>query len=304
MINPEQIDFSVVIPTFNRPTALQQCLARLAPETQIGGRVVSPRSVHPTEQTVREFSYEVIVSDDGNSKEDREHFTTQYPWMHWVQGPGKGPATNRNTGARKARGDWLVFLDDDCLPESALLKAYWDKLREDPHALVLEGRIEPEGPKRYLRETAPINLDGGYLWSCNFAIKFNFFWNQLNGFCEEFPYPCMEDVDLKLRIGNLRTTMIFCKQARVVHPWRIQTRTFRQDYKIHRFSLSLYYKRHPNQRPHLTISIRHACGHFVRDLITALKAPNVSDFRYFIKRQSIRFLLLLHLSKMRISNLY
>ena len=41
----------------------------------------------------------------------------QYPWVSWGRGPRRGPAANRNAGALRARGEWLAFTDDDCVPD-------------------------------------------------------------------------------------------------------------------------------------------------------------------------------------------
>ena len=48
----------------------------------------------------------------------------EFPMVRWNEGPRRGPAANRNFGARVADGEWLIFLDDDCNPRPGFLAAY------------------------------------------------------------------------------------------------------------------------------------------------------------------------------------
>lgn len=297
MLKPNGVIFSVVIPTYERPKELQECLKRLAPDRQLGGCLIGPDSFRTPDQSGYDFCYEVIVSDDGINKESQSLVSGRFSWAHWVQGPGKGPASNRNTGARLANGTWLVFLDDDCLPQAGLLRAYYEIVRKHPEMPVLEGSIEPNRPKRLLRETAPINLEGGYLWSCNFAIKKVFFQEQLKGFCEEFPYPCMEDVDLRERIRKLGVNFPFCTEARVIHPWRIKNLRLRNDLGIKKFSHLLYYSRHPEKKLCWFELIKKFGTQFNRDLIDLVRFRNYPDLKYFTQKQSIHLLLIIHVFK-------
>lgn len=296
MPNFEQPVFSVVVPTFNRRTALNQCLERLAPKAQNNGSIIPSGGADTYLSDSNEFTYEVIVSDDSASGEDRKYFKKIYPWLNWTRGPGKGPAKNRNNGALEARGDWLVFLDDDCIPKSDLLHGYMDEIRKDPNVLVLEGTIKPNRRKQFLREVAPINLNGGYLWSCNFAIQREFFWDQLKGFYEEFPYPCMEDVDLRERIKKMGVNFPFCINACVIHPWKVDKQKFGIELKIKTFSHSLYYRRHPENKPKRLILIKHFIAQTAKDLLTLIRSPNILDVKYFLRKSCVAFFLLLYFS--------
>ncbi|MCC5833746.1 MAG: glycosyltransferase [Opitutales bacterium] len=293
MNNSHTVDFSIIIPTCNRPQELSRCLDRLRPEAQTNGLLDSPVDSPGGTRTGHPFTYEIIISDDGQESKIEKSIVSSRPWTQWKKGPRKGPAANRNNGARAARGNWLVFLDDDCLPKPDLLDAYWQCILQSPDSLVIEGRIEPEGPKRYLREVAPINLTGGYLWSCNFAIQRNFYWNQLNGFCEEFQYPCMEDVDLRARIINLKTLILFCADAKVVHPWRIHARKFLKEFQMRKESTFLFYRRHPELKPKFITSIRIWIQQSARDFISILRSPNILDTVYFLKQRSIKLIIIL-----------
>ena len=79
---------SVVIPTRHRNDPLAECLARLAPGVQ----------------TLAADRYEVIVTDDGSAETSADVVRQRFPWARWAAGPRRGPAANRNNGARQARG--------------------------------------------------------------------------------------------------------------------------------------------------------------------------------------------------------
>lgn len=195
--------FSVIIPTCQRPQLLARCLERLA----------------PGKQSLPGENYEVIVTDDGTTDETTK-VIAGFPWARWTQGPRRGPAANRNHGATRAEGEWLVFTDDDCLPDVNWLEAFAGRARQSSDApSVLEGRTYVDRARRHPLEVSPVNGSGGVLWSCNFAIKRSAF-VMLGGFDERFPYSAMEDCELRIRLVQRNTEMEFVPQAGVMHPWR------------------------------------------------------------------------------------
>lgn len=194
---------SVIIPTCHRNDLLSICLEHLEP-----GR-----------QTLETSSYEVIVTDDGSTNTAEELVRDRFGWAKWVPGPRRGPAANRNRGAQAARAEWLVFCDDDCLPDPGLLMAYLHANVPCANARVLEGRIYAEGPKSRADETAPLNEGGGLLWSCNFCIKRDLFFST-GGFDERFPFASMEDVEFREKLKSLGEPSCFVALASVCHPWR------------------------------------------------------------------------------------
>jgi glycosyltransferase involved in cell wall biosynthesis len=90
---------SVVVPTRDRPEALERCLAALARQT--------------------DPSIEIVVVDDGSRDEGAvpRVVVRVVPGARIVRGRGAGPAAARNRGVQAARGDVVCFTDDDCVPE-------------------------------------------------------------------------------------------------------------------------------------------------------------------------------------------
>ncbi|GAB3925896.1 glycosyltransferase family 2 protein [Mucilaginibacter myungsuensis] len=190
---------SIIIPTCNRNALLSDCLRQLSPDAQ------KPDG----------FEYEVIVTDDSQDEQAKNLLEQSFPWATWSKGPCKGPAANRNNGAKQAKGDWLIFLDDDCVPHSTLLKAYYDIIRTNPKCEVVEGSIYSDKQIKLLY-IAPVNVTGGHLWSCNFAIKTSVF-KKLDGFDENYKFPNLEDNDLNKRLIRQRSVILFAKDAKVYH---------------------------------------------------------------------------------------
>ena len=100
MEGAERPSISVVVPTRDRPSALEACLATLAEQTLVD-------------------QLEVVVVDDGSiAVEQVAAVVGRHPIARLVHAGGAGPAAARNAGAREARGETLCFTDDDCLADS------------------------------------------------------------------------------------------------------------------------------------------------------------------------------------------
>ena len=95
--------FSVIIPTFRRPEELNQCLTRLANQS------------HPPE------GFEILVIDndkEGSAEPVARAFQGGRIQVFYYKKFSNNVSEARNLGARFARGQWLAFLDDDCLAQA------------------------------------------------------------------------------------------------------------------------------------------------------------------------------------------
>jgi cellulose synthase/poly-beta-1,6-N-acetylglucosamine synthase-like glycosyltransferase len=98
--------FSIIVPTYNRSEQLAACLESLS-------RLDYPRQ-----------RFEVIVVDDGGRippEEPCSRFRDRLN-IELVTQPHGGPAAARNTGCSRAKGQFLVFTDDDCTSKSDWLR--------------------------------------------------------------------------------------------------------------------------------------------------------------------------------------
>lgn len=194
------IKFSVIIPTCHRNKLLAECLKKLSKQDFTLDQV------------------EIIVTDDGKSSTAEEMIKNHFSWVHWVKGEGKGPASNRNNGAKAAAGKWLVFTDDDCLPDLWWIREYNKAIENHPQVKVFEGKTYAGRAKRIFNEVAPVNEKEGNMPSCNFMISKDTFMT-LGGFDENFKF-YFEDMDLSYRIKKAGIPSLFVSNASVCHPWR------------------------------------------------------------------------------------
>lgn len=86
---------SIIVPVFNEQGCLADCLDSLL------------NLDYPAHQR------EIIVVDN-NSSDNSAHIIKNYP-VRYVFEPRRGAAAARNSGAAKARGEILAFVDADCL---------------------------------------------------------------------------------------------------------------------------------------------------------------------------------------------
>ena len=96
------LQFSVVIPTYHRPSELMQCLMGvLAQET--------PKD-----------SYEIIVVDNdvgGSAERMVRQVDPAKTMIRYEKKSNNNVSEARNLGSKIAKGEWLAFLDDDCVPK-------------------------------------------------------------------------------------------------------------------------------------------------------------------------------------------
>jgi glycosyltransferase involved in cell wall biosynthesis len=96
--------FSVIVPTFDRPGQLRACLEGLA------------------RQTLPASAFEIIVVDDAGTA-DESQVVGAWPELEitLLREDRGGPGAARNLGAKRARGRYLAFIDDDCVPDPGWL---------------------------------------------------------------------------------------------------------------------------------------------------------------------------------------
>jgi len=122
--------FSIVIPTYNRSSSvvdtLQSCFA----------------------QTCQDL--EVVVVDDGSSDDTRKVLAAiDDPRLVVIHQDNAGPAAARNHGMRKARGEYIAFLDSDDSWYPEFLQAASDAFDQHGNALLYGQIIVDRGVGRY-----------------------------------------------------------------------------------------------------------------------------------------------------------
>lgn len=112
------LKISVIVTTYNWPHALRAVLTAL----------VEQKTVYP---------FEIIVADDGSTEETAKlvrEFKTRVaiPILHiWQPDEGFKAATIRNKAVLVAEGDYMVFLDGDCIPREDFIAKHMDLAEEN-----------------------------------------------------------------------------------------------------------------------------------------------------------------------------
>ena len=266
MIEKGNIFFSVVIPTYERPDDLRRCLTSLEKEAQ------APCP-----------DYEIIVSDDSKSEKCRTLVENEFPEVSWGTGKQNGPAGNRNAGVKRAKGDWIIFLDDDCVAQDGFLNAYADAIHSIPQVKVLEGRIFAERPRRSWAEGCPENEHGGMFWTSNLCVEKNLF-KLLNGFDETFEV-AFEDVDFAYRFRKLGVPTKFVRKASASHPWRnlgkADKNWKKKGYELE--SLKIFVRKHgQNEYANAKTYLKNLVRMLTRDLYVSLFVFKTRGFSNYI----------------------
>ena len=238
----DSIILSVIIPTYNRPERLSQCLDAL------------------TQQTLPVDHFEVIVVDDGSQmslKTITDKFEAQLS-IHLIQQQNAGPASARNTGAKAAQGHYLVFTDDDCQPYSDWLNAVEIALNDFPDALI-GGHTVNALPHNLYSTASQLLLDYIYEYynqdrgnvtffaSNNFAMPRHLF-HKIGGFDTSFPLAAGEDREFcdRWRDHNLPMHYVPAMQVYHAHPLTL-TSFWRQHFNYGRGAFHFHQVRSKRQ---------------------------------------------------------
>lgn len=193
----KQID--IVVPFFNASNTIRVTLQSLQ-----------------TQQIGDGNQIKIILVDDGSrdggADEIRDLLTADVQVYTHVSNRGRAAA--RNTGAAAAQGDYLLFVDADCLPcDERLVTRHLDALKEGcdisigviscPGASFWE-RYQNEVTRRRIASNYPVHLA---LTTQNFAIRRGLF-EQAGGFDERYKAYGFEDKDIAVRL--CKTTGKFC----------------------------------------------------------------------------------------------
>jgi glycosyltransferase involved in cell wall biosynthesis len=173
------------------------------------------RLIKALEPSLCETDSELIVVNDGSdSDEYRSLITAHDRSIAYVPLPRNlGIPGARNAAAEAARGEWIVYIDDDCLPPEEWLSWLQARLRASPDVDVVGGTTTPLEPRRpTLLSTAqrlfgyypqPRLFDGSLLFvTANLAIRRDCLM-QVGGFAasEEFA-GAGEDTELSVRLQH------------------------------------------------------------------------------------------------------
>ncbi|MDR7300240.1 HAD-IIIA family hydrolase [Haloactinomyces albus] len=165
---------------------------------------------------------EIIVVDDRPEADGALLLPTGTVATRVVRSGGRGPAGARNVGRQSAETPWVVFLDDDVVPEPGWARALQHDLgTADEDVAGCQGRIVVPLP----RDRAPTDLErgtaglaGAWWITADMAYRREVL-ARVGGFDEEFPRAYREDADLALRVCLMGYRLV-AGSRRTAHPVR------------------------------------------------------------------------------------
>lgn len=220
-----QDSVSVIIPTYNRPRELADCLAALE------------RSHYSRDR------FEVIVVDDGSvvSPESTIASFKKRLELRSFRQANAGPSAARNLGAAKAYGHILAFTDDDCAPAVDWLQNIRLRFGAEREPVIVGGRTVNALSNNIFSAVSQHIVDIGYAYhnrdpnqarfftANNLAIRADDF-HRLGGFDASFANTASEDRELCGRWLHHGYRMIYAPEATVYHVHDLTWRTFCQQH--------------------------------------------------------------------------
>ena len=198
---------SIMIPTYKRTSSLKSCLDSII---LCGKR--------------RDF--EIFIVIDGHDKKIYSlirRYSRRHPIRHFIQNHS-GPAAARNLGLRKARGEIIAFLDDDCVVGKDWIKRIIAAHRKYPQAIA--GSIVPV-KKNLISEfsqglEARASLRDGEIFYPSLVNNNSYRKSQLKGikFNESFKLASGEDVDFNMKLHKRGIKTRFVKDIVVYHSYK------------------------------------------------------------------------------------
>lgn len=201
---------SVVIPTHNRPEKLRETVEKL--------RL----------QNFPKNNYEIVVVDDGSTppvKFDEDFIIS--PTVRIVRLEGEERSVARNTGAREANGELVIFIDDDIWTKPDFIESHWQAHQEFSDLLAIGEILLPDNSQNtpFGRFRQRLEKDGiprkrGLVAEKNFcaagnaSIKRELFL-QLGGF--DTTISSSEDQDFALRHTAQNGKIAFLPEASTIH---------------------------------------------------------------------------------------
>ncbi len=214
----EEVEISIIIPVFNQFRFTQACLASLQEHN-------GPER------------FEVIVVDDCSIDATGETVPRMPGVVYLRNETNRGFIASCNRGAEKARGKYLVFLNNDTLVTDSWLSALMETFTEEPRAGIVgskliypDGRLQEAGGIiwrdasgwNYGKSDDPAKPEYNYLREVDYCsaaalmIPKSLFQN-VGGFDSRYAPAYYEDTDLAFKVHQAGCKVLYQPLSEVIH---------------------------------------------------------------------------------------
>lgn len=210
---------SVIIPTYNRWSALEKCLKAI------------------NCQDLEKNLFEVIVIDDESPIDYKESAEKLMKLFNingkFLKQKKSGPASARNLGIKESSGDIILFIGDDMIPDKNLFKEHITNHEKNPeknYAILGKAEWSKEiNYNKFMFWLDSINgqfdfnstkhneqTDYHHFYTSNISLK-KIFLIENGIFDERFPYAAVEDTELGYRLEKKGLKLFYNQNAIVSH---------------------------------------------------------------------------------------
>lgn len=259
------MDASVIIPTYNRSDALASSLASLA-------NIDYPSN-----------DWEAIVVDDGSSEDiqsvvGQSTASTNAPFR-CIRQENRGPAAARNRGASEAKGNALIFIDNDIIVDRRFISSHMRTLNVHAPCWVVGRIVHPkeiratafgrfrdrswEGFHESSNGTGVSETKG--MTAANLSIPAEDF-RRLGGFDESFTIASSEDWELGMRARQSGIRIVYDPSIVVVHnDWAVTLERFCERQKLYSISDVLLWRKYGSASPRERLVLENSPVNWSRD---------------------------------------
>lgn len=173
------------------------------------------------EQTHPADDYEVVLVNDGSHDETprvieaaRARATCRFSVIDQANA---GLARGRNAGIARARGERIIFIDDDVLPTPPFVAEHLRSDSAHPFAIVRGAVINTESFDRLpVPAWTLANYSGNFFWTSNVSLPLEVL-RRVGNFSETFREYGWEDIELGLRLRAAGIRGVFNRFALAYH---------------------------------------------------------------------------------------
>jgi len=249
------MNISVIVPTYNRPDNLKECLDNLK------------------RQNLDRKFFEIIVVDDGSSMEleplvnlSLRDSGIKYFFIKQVN---SGPAEARNKGILAATGEVILFIGDDIMASNNYLYEHYNfHLKNNGSDMAMLGFttwskdikisdfmiwLEASGFQFGYNDLKPGQAAGyNYFYTSNISLKRRFMLD--NGLSNSsFRYAAFEDSELGYRLIRAGLKLIYNPQALAYHKHEVNFKGSMERMKIVGESAKIFSGLHPELADELSL---------------------------------------------------
>ena len=214
----ENIEVSIIIPVYNQWEMTLNCI----------------RSI---EETVSDIAYEIILADDCSNDDTQLASELITNVVHIKTPQNQGFLLNCNNAAGYAKGEYLVFLNNDTLVHDNWLNSLLVTIKNDKKIAIVgsklvysDGKLQEAGGIvfsdasgwNYGRLDDPTKPEYNYVKEVDYIsgasiLVSTYFWRQVNGFDARYIPAYYEDTDLAFQARDMGYKVVYQPNSVVTH---------------------------------------------------------------------------------------